>query len=80
MRKCSPPIVANGRERGERLRQYFPIVKRYRYHLRLEARGYATLLNNNGGLFCGGDKGRVVTVNGPALYQSEALVGLSLRF
>lgn len=48
--------------------------------LRLEARGYATLLNNSGGMFCGSNTGCTVTVKGSALYQGEALVGLSARF
>ena len=51
-----------------------------RLGIRFEARGYAALLSNNGGLFCGGNKGCVITINGPALYQAEGLEGLSLRF
>ena len=51
-----------------------------RLGIRFEGRGYATLLSNNGGLFCGGNKGCVITISGPALYQAEGLVGLSLRF
>jgi len=48
--------------------------------LRLEARGYATLLNNSGGMFCDSNTGCTVAVKGSALYQGEALVGLSARF
>jgi hypothetical protein len=51
-----------------------------RLGLRFEARGYATLLNNNGSLFCGSNSGCVVSINGTALYQGEVLVGLSGRF
>ena len=47
--------------------------------IRFEGRGYATLLQNNGGLFCG-SKGCVISISGPAMYQAEGLVGLSLRF
>jgi len=51
------------------------------FGLRFEARGYGTLLNNNGGLFCGGNTGGcVVSIKGNALYQGEALIGLSGRF
>jgi hypothetical protein len=47
--------------------------------LRFEVRGYATLLENNSSLFCSNGT-CVVTVKGNALYQGEALVGLSVRF
>jgi hypothetical protein len=51
------------------------------FGLRFEARGYGTLLNNSGGLFCGGNTGGcVVSIKGNALYQGEALIGLSGRF
>jgi hypothetical protein len=46
--------------------------------LRAELRGYATLINSNGGFFCSG--GCVVALKGDALLQGEALLGLSLRF
>jgi hypothetical protein len=46
--------------------------------LRLEARGYATLINSSGGFFCSG--GCVVVLRGDTLLQAEALIGLSLRF
>jgi hypothetical protein len=50
------------------------------FGLRFEARGYATLLNNSGGMFCGSNGGCVVSIKGTALYQGEALIGLSGRF
>jgi len=50
------------------------------FGIRFEARGFATLLNNDGGMFCGSNKGCVITINGQALYQGEGLVGLSVRF
>jgi len=46
--------------------------------VRFEARGYATLINSTGGFFCSG--GCVVSIKGDALYQGEALVGLTGRF
>lgn len=46
--------------------------------LRFEARGYATLFNSSGGLFCSG--GCVLSIQGDAVTQGEALIGLSLRF
>jgi len=46
--------------------------------LRMELRGYATLINSSGGFFCSG--GCVVALQGDALLQAEALLGLSLRF
>jgi len=46
--------------------------------LRAELRGYATLINSNGGFFCSG--GCVVALKGDALLQGAALLGLSLRF
>jgi len=48
--------------------------------LRFEARGYATLLNNDGGFFCGSNTGCVVSISGTALYQGEVLAGLTGRF
>jgi hypothetical protein len=48
--------------------------------MRFEARGYATLLESEGGLFCGGDSGCVISVKGDALYQTEILLGVSGRF
>lgn len=46
--------------------------------LRMELRGFATLVNSDGGFFCSG--GCVVSLKGDALIQGEALLGLSLRF
>ena len=46
--------------------------------LRAELRGYATLIDSSGGIFCSG--GCVVTLQGDALIQGQALLGLSLRF
>lgn len=43
-------------------------------------RGYGTLLNNEGGSFCGSNKGCVVSIKGQAFCQGEGLIGLSLRF
>ena len=49
-----------------------------RVALRFEARGYATLVNSSGGLFCSG--GCVISIQGDTVTQGEALLGLSLRF
>jgi hypothetical protein len=46
--------------------------------LRLELRGYFTLVNSDGSLFCSG--GCVVQIKGDGLTQAEALVGLSFGF
>ena len=46
--------------------------------LRAEARGYITLVNSDGSLFCSG--GCVVSVKGDTFTQGEALLGLSMRF
>lgn len=46
--------------------------------LRAELRGFATLINSNGGFFCSG--GCVVALQGDALVQGQALLGLSLRY
>jgi hypothetical protein len=43
--------------------------------LRLQLRGYFTLVNSDSRLFCSG--GCVVSINGDGLTQAEALVGLS---
>ena len=48
--------------------------------LRFEARGYGTLINNNSSMFCGSNAGCVVSIKGNAMYQGEALAGLSIRF
>jgi len=46
--------------------------------IKLEARGYGTLLNGSGGLFCSG--GCVVQIKGSTLTQGELLAGFSARF
>jgi hypothetical protein len=46
--------------------------------LRLEARGYFTLVDSSGGLFC--DGGCVVQIKGDAFTQGEVQLGLSARF
>jgi len=48
--------------------------------LRFEARGYGILINSEGGLFCGGNSGCVVSISGDALYQTDFFVGVSGRF
>jgi hypothetical protein len=47
-----------------------------RASLRLEARGYAALVNSSGGFFCSG--GCVVSLRGDLYTQGELLVGLSV--
>jgi len=46
--------------------------------LRVEGRGYWTLLNSSGTLFCSG--GCTITIKGDALQQAEMLIGISARF
>ena len=46
---------------------------------RFEARGYATLIDSTGGLFCANNS-CLVSIKGTALYQAEALIGLTGRF
>jgi hypothetical protein len=46
--------------------------------LRFEGRGYATLVDSSGGLFCSG--GCVISIKGSTVTQGEALLGLSFRF
>jgi hypothetical protein len=46
--------------------------------LRFEARGYATLVNSSGGLFCSG--GCQFKIKGDAVTQGEAQLGLSYLF
>lgn len=46
--------------------------------LRVEARGYATLVNSTGGFLCSG--GCVVNVQGDLVTQGEVQVGLAVRF
>jgi hypothetical protein len=49
-----------------------------RLALRLEARGYFTLVNSSGGLFCSG--GCVLVLEGDTVTQGELQLGLSYRF
>jgi hypothetical protein len=49
-----------------------------RIALRAEARGYATLVDSSGGLFCSG--GCVFKIKGDAVFQGEAQLGLSYVF
>ena len=46
--------------------------------LRAELRGYATLINSEGGFFCSG--GCVVSIRGNSMVQAEGLLGLSIGF
>lgn len=46
--------------------------------LRIEGRGYWTLVNSSGGLFCSG--GCTITIKGDSLQQLEMLIGVSARF
>ncbi len=48
--------------------------------LRIEARGYGILLNNRSAVFCGGAAGCTVAIKGNAVFQGEALAGISARF
>ena len=47
--------------------------------VRFEARGYATLIDSTGGMFCANNS-CLVSIKGTTLYQGEALVGLTGRF
>jgi len=47
--------------------------------LRMELRGYATLINSSGGFFCSGG-GCVVQIRGDTFTQAEALIGLSVGY
>lgn len=49
-----------------------------RVALRVEARGYVTLVDSQGDLFCSG--GCVVSIRGDTFTQGEALIGLSVGF
>jgi opacity protein-like surface antigen len=49
-----------------------------RVALRVETRGYVTLVNSSGGLFCSG--GCLFTIKGDAVTQGEVQLGLSYRF
>lgn len=46
--------------------------------VRVEARGFFTLLNSSGGLFCSG--GCTVVLSGDAFVQGQAMLGFSARF
>jgi hypothetical protein len=46
--------------------------------LKLEARGYVTLVDSSGGFFCSG--GCVVQISGTTFVQGEVLAGISARF
>ena len=46
--------------------------------LRFEARGYATLVNSDSGVFCSG--GCVVSIKGDTVTQGDVQLGLSLRY
>jgi hypothetical protein len=47
--------------------------------VRFEARGYATLIDSTGGMFCSNNS-CLISIKGTTLYQAEALVGLTGRF
>lgn len=49
-----------------------------RVALRLEARGYATVVNSSGGLFCSG--GCVLKIKADSVTQGEVQLGVSYRF
>jgi hypothetical protein len=46
--------------------------------VRFEARGYATLVDSSGGVFCSG--GCIVSIKGDTVTQGELMLGLSARF
>lgn len=46
--------------------------------LRVEGRGYFTLVNSSGGLFCNG--GCTIAIKGDSFSQVELLIGISARF
>jgi hypothetical protein len=56
----------------------FQIALGDRLALRAETRGYVTLVNSSGGLFCSG--GCLFTIKGDAVTQGEVQLGLSYRF
>jgi hypothetical protein len=49
-----------------------------RVALRFEARGYATLINSSGGMFCSG--GCTISIKGETVTQGEVQLGLSFRY
>ncbi len=56
----------------------YQVALAQRFALRLEARGYVTLFNSSGGLFCSG--GCVFRIKADTVAQGEAQLGLSYRF
>ena len=61
----------------------FQIRPTSRLGIRLEARGYATLVSSNSSIFCGSGPeggGCLVQVDGKVLAQFEALLGVVFRF
>jgi hypothetical protein len=49
-----------------------------RFAVRVEGRGYGTLVNSSGGVFCSG--GCVVSIKADTIGQGEMMVGLSAKF
>lgn len=49
-----------------------------RFALRIEARGYATLVNSSGGMFCSG--GCTISIKGDTVTQGDVQLGLSFRY
>jgi hypothetical protein len=49
-----------------------------RMALRIEARGYATLINSSGGTFCSG--GCTISIKGNTVTQGDVQLGLSFRY
>jgi hypothetical protein len=49
-----------------------------RFALRFEARGYFTLVNSSGGMFCSG--GCTISIKGDTISQGDVQLGLSFRF
>jgi len=49
-----------------------------RLALRFEGRGYFTLINSSGGMFCG-NGGCAISISGNSIFQGEVLVGLAFR-
>ncbi len=48
------------------------------FAVRVEARGYATLVNSSGGIFCSG--GCVVSIKGDTVRQGDLMLGVASRF
>ena len=49
-----------------------------RMALRIEARGYATLVNSSGGMFC--SRGCTISIKGDTVTQGDVQLGLSFRY